>query len=223
MNELSIRDEIVASSKNDGQWLTKKQICEACKCDEKSFRRFVKDFGKDIDVHRKLVCSGKARTYFYTEIILQKFQVWLMKNQVNQGRSNELVKQTAMENLEVGMAANAVMASGSVEAAEQFAKLLIDRTKQVKENKKLEAENKALQVRNESLQIELDESKEWTTLQRYFDNKGWRTNRKKLANISKKLGELGFERKKIYSVEYAKGLWSYRTEDLDNYFFEPAF
>ncbi len=223
MKELNIRDEIIASSKNDGQWLTKKQICEACKCDEKSFRRFAKDFGKDIDVHRKLICSGKARTYFYTEMILQKFQIWLMKNQVNQGRSNELVKQNTMENLEVGMAANAVMSSGSVEAAEQFAKLLIDRTKQVKENKRLEEENKALQVRNESLQIELDESKEWTTLQKYFDNKGWQTDRKKLSDISKKLGLLGFERRKIYSVEYKNGLWAYRTKNLDEYFFEPEF
>lgn len=221
MNEISIRDEIVASSKKNGKWFTVKEICDYCKCSRQTFNNFKSEVAVKAVLQR--VRKDSTHAIEYNNLVLEQFQAWLLKNQVNQGSSSELVKQNAMDNLEIGMAANAVMASGSVEAAEQFAKLLIDRTKHVKENKRLEAENKALQVKNESLQIELDESKEWTTLQRYFDNKGWRTDRKKLANISKKLGGLGFERKRIYSVEYANGLWAYRIEDLDSYFFEPAF
>ena len=87
----------------------------------------------------------------------------------------------------------------------------------------LQKENRFLLEENSNLRIELDESKEWTSLQRYFDENGWNTNRKYLANLSKILGRKGFERRKIKSVEYANGIWSYRIRDLDNYFSQPAF
>jgi transposase len=87
----------------------------------------------------------------------------------------------------------------------------------------LNMKNQELQNENNNLKIELDESKEWTTLQKYFNNKGWETDRNKLSQLSKILGNLGYERRKIYSVEYECGLWSYKIKDLDRYFLEPAF
>ena len=87
----------------------------------------------------------------------------------------------------------------------------------------LNMKNQELQTQNNNLKIELDESKEWTTLQKYFNSKGWETNRNKLSQLSKILGNLGYERRKIYSVEYERGLWSYRIKDLDEYFLEPEF
>lgn len=61
------------------------------------------------------------------------------------------VKQSNMQDMEVGMAANAVMASGSIEAAEQFAQLLISRTKAVAETKRLQAANAQLLIENTKL------------------------------------------------------------------------
>ena len=61
------------------------------------------------------------------------------------------VKQSNMQDMEVGMAANAVMASGSIEAAEQFAQLLINRTKAVAETKRLQAANAQLLIENTKL------------------------------------------------------------------------
>ena len=63
----------------------------------------------------------------------------------------ETVKQSNMQDMEVGMAANAVMASGSIEAAEQFAQLLISRTKAVAETKRLQAANAQLLIENDKL------------------------------------------------------------------------
>lgn len=63
----------------------------------------------------------------------------------------ETVKQSNMQDMEVGMAANAVMASGSIEAAEQFAQLLISRTKAVAETKRLQAANAQLLIENSKL------------------------------------------------------------------------
>ena len=57
-----------------------------------------------------------------------------------------------MEDMEVvGMAANTVMASESIEAAEQFAQLLISRTKAVAETKRLQAANAQLLIENSKL------------------------------------------------------------------------
>lgn len=56
----------------------------------------------------------------------------------------ETVKQSNMQDMEVGMAANAVMASGSIEAAEQFAQL-------VAETKRLQAANAQLLIENSKL------------------------------------------------------------------------
>ena len=61
-----------------------------------------------------------------------------------------------MDNLEIGVAANAVMSSGSVKAAEQFAQLLISRTAAVAENKRLEQTNHQLQLENKQLVEEND-------------------------------------------------------------------
>ena len=63
----------------------------------------------------------------------------------------ETVKQSNMQDMEVGMAANAVMASGSIEAAEQFAQLLVSRTKAVAETKRLQAANAQLLIENDKL------------------------------------------------------------------------
>ena len=82
----------------------------------------------------------------------------------------------------------------------------------------LKAKNKNLESENGNLKIELDESKEWSTIQKWCNENGFSFNRKELAKISLRMGRMGFERRKIYSVEYQNGLWSYRKSDIEDFF-----
>ena len=54
----------------------------------------------------------------------------------------------------MGLADNAVMKSGSIEAARQFANLLISRTEAVAQRNLLQAENNQLRIENQQLQQE---------------------------------------------------------------------
>jgi len=82
----------------------------------------------------------------------------------------------------------------------------------------LKTKNKNLESENGTLKIELDESKEWSTIQKWCNENGFSFNRKELAKISLRMGRMGFERRKIYSVEYQNGLWSYRKSDIEDFF-----
>ena len=119
---------------------TKEDICSICKCDIRTFESFAPQSVSE----RDFISVGSSHKKMYTEQVLQKFQAWLMKNQANQGRASEVVKQATMDNLEIGVAANYVMSSGSIEAAQQFAQLLISRTEAIAKSKQLEAENQQL-------------------------------------------------------------------------------
>ena len=130
MNDL-IKDEYKYS---------KEDICGICKCDIRTFESFAPQSVSE----RDFISVGSSHKKMYTETVLQKFQAWLMKNQANQGKSSEVVKQATMDNLEIGVAANYVMSSGSIEAAQQFAQLLISRTEAIAKSKQLESENKQL-------------------------------------------------------------------------------
>lgn len=226
MNEISIRDEIVANSKKNGKWFTVKEICDLCKCSDRTFKNFKAETLRESTFPQSEILhkSSKLGGNLYSEKVLKLFQTWLMKNTISAGgqkTDKSFIKQNAMENLEVGMAANAVMASGSVEAAEQFAKLLIDRTKQVKENMRLETENKALQLRNKTLQIELDESKEWYSVKRMEKlNRGKRFDWRLLKRESERMG---IDIHKVFDANYEKvnayhiSVWESLFYDTLNY------
>ena len=85
-----------------------------------------------------------------------------------------------------------------------------------------QANELVLQLQNEKqeLQIQLDENEKWCTLMKYFNLHNWKSSRSQLSRLSRELGEMGYERKKIPSIEYPEGLWSYRLNDLDEYFSE---
>lgn len=166
--------EIIESKKeelaNSGYKYSKEDICSICNVDEKTFRRFLEEVRLDIGVQSKIITLAHNKK-MYAEPILQKFQLWLMKNQANQGKSNQVVKQATMENLEIGVAANYVMSSGSIEAAQQFAQLLISRTEAIAKSKQLEAKNQQLEHA-----LEYDQVKDWSpwnklknSWKQYFD------------------------------------------------------
>lgn len=130
MNDL-IKDEYKYS---------KEDICSICNVGHTTFETFASQSVGE----RDFISVGSNHKKLYTETVLQKFQAWLMKNQANQGKSSEVVKQATMDNLEIGVAANYVISSGSIEAAQQFAQLLISRTEAIAKSKQLEAENQQL-------------------------------------------------------------------------------
>lgn len=115
--------------------------------------------------------TGPHNTKYYHPKVEEAFQTWLMKNQANQGRASDTIKEATMDNLEIGVAANYVMSSGSIEAAQQFAQLLISRTEAIAKSKQLEAKNQQLEHA-----LEYDQVKDWTpwnklknSWKQYFD------------------------------------------------------
>lgn len=179
MNELSIKDEIIASS------MTTRQIAKILNISPET----VRINGKALFPNKHSM-NGKPIVWTSQEgkMILERIR--------NNQQGSAATSKAALEDI-ISDLTPALMIKQAMELAQKGYELELQRIKSEKQKVEKERDN---------LQIELDESKEWTTLQKYFDNKGWRTDRKKLANISKKLGGLGFERKKIYSVEYANGL-----------------
>lgn len=169
-----MRDLSTTLQEELGNWYSKKEICDSCGTDEKTFRRFLEENRLDIDVQSKIRTLAHNKK-LYNEDVLKQFQLWLMRNQANQGKSSQVVKQATMDNLEIGVAANAVMSSGSIEAAEQFAQLLISRTAAVAENKQLHATNNQLQLENKQLLNENDYLKKTNELSQlqlgYYKNK----------------------------------------------------
>lgn len=137
MEKIESKNEEIA---NDGYKYSKEDICSICKCDIRTFESFAP---KPI-AERDFISVGSSHKKLYTETVLQQFQAWLMKNQSNQGRASYTIKEATMDNLEIGVAANYVMSSGSIEAAQQFAQLLISRTEAIAKSKQLEAENQQL-------------------------------------------------------------------------------
>ena len=152
MEVLEIKKEEVV---NNEYKYTKEDICSICNVDEKTFRRFFEEVRLDIGVQSGITSSAHNKK-MYTEQVLQKFQAWLMKNQANQGKASDTIKQATMDNLEIGVAANYVISSGSIEAAQQFAQLLISRTEAIAKSKQLESENQQLVHA-----LEYDEVKDW--------------------------------------------------------------
>ena len=162
MNDLEIKKET--------KWTSKKELMEICKCSDKTLEQIISSFnietGFDIKNHIK---KGGYRNLevFYDDYLVKLIQAKLMKNQANQGRASDTIKEATMDNLEIGVAANYVMSSGSIEAAQQFAQLLISRTEAIAKSKQLESENQQLVHA-----LEYDEVKDW---------KKWSELKKELA------------------------------------------
>lgn len=90
-----------------------KEIWELSNSSKSSWDRFVVEFLSVIGEAQKKDYleehpsrNGGNR---YTEKTLKAFQAWLMKNQANQGRASDTIKEATMDNLEIGVAANYVV------------------------------------------------------------------------------------------------------------------
>ena len=162
-------------------WKTAEEIYTTADSSKRSWDRFIADVRNAISKKPNSSCAidgttekcitGTHNTKYYHPKVEEAFQAWLMKNQANQGRASATIKEATMENLEIGAAANYVMSSGSIEAAQQFAQLLISRTEAIAKSKQLEAKNKQLEHA-----LEYDQVKNWTpwnklknSWKQYFD------------------------------------------------------
>ncbi len=162
-------------------WKTAEEIYTDADSSKRSWDRFIADVRNAISKKSNFSCAidgitekcitGAHNTKYYHPKVEEAFQAWLMKNQANQGRASQVVKEVTMENLEIGAAANYVMSSGSIEAAQQFAQLLISRTEAIAKSKQLEAKNQQLEHA-----LEYDQVKNWTpwnklknSWKQYFD------------------------------------------------------
>ena len=90
-----------------------------------------------------------------------------MKNQANQGKASEVVKQATMDNLQVGLSLQEIIKSGNVEAIDEYISIVRNATI-AEHNYKLE------QAKNQQLvhALEYDEVKDW---------KKWSDLKKELA------------------------------------------
>ena len=101
---LEIKNEELANSEYK---YSKEDICSICNVGHAAFERFILIL---TDEDQKFIQKRPSRNggHLYAEPILQKFQLWLMKNQTNQGKSlesknekNWTSKKELMSNLQI--------------------------------------------------------------------------------------------------------------------------
>ena len=135
---------------NNGYKYTKEEICSICNCSVRTFELFAPQSVSE----RDFISVGSSHKKLYKESVLQQFQLWLMKNQANQGRFSQVVKQATKDNIELGALAHVALTNR--EAWEQF-KALGDAKLEAEERLKLEQQqNQKLQLENYKLNEEND-------------------------------------------------------------------
>lgn len=130
-------------------WYSKKEICDVCNVDERTFRNFKKEFNMEIDFHvKRNLRKGDRNVDYYPESILKQFQLWLMKNQTNQGKSSQIVKETTTTAVGNDIALKEIINSGNVEAMQCLMEHYVNETRAVGEAKRLEQINNQLRLEN---------------------------------------------------------------------------
>ena len=100
----------------DGFKYSKEDICNMCNVSAITFERFL---ALSPVIKRDFISTGSSHKKFYNENVLKQFQLWLMKNQVNQGTQVSIVKEACTTVFQLGTLANVALTSGNIEAAEQ--------------------------------------------------------------------------------------------------------
>lgn len=109
-----VKQAVHNSVENNGYKYTKEEICKICNCSIRTFELFAPQSVSE----RDFISVGSNHKRLYAEPILQKFQLWLLSNQANQGRSSQVVKQATKDNIELGALAHVALTNR--EAWEQF-------------------------------------------------------------------------------------------------------
>ena len=122
MLELAKSNETKKSEQN--YIYSAKDIWELSNSSSRSWDRFVTEFLIAIDGDQKRDYleehASRSGGNKYTEKTLKAFQAWLMKNQANQGRSSQVVKQATTQAVEKDLVMTEVIKSGNVDAFNQL-------------------------------------------------------------------------------------------------------
>ena len=126
-----------------------KDIWELSNSSSRTWDNFVADFliATDCDQKRDYLEEHASRSggNKYTEKTLKAFQTWLMKNQANQGRASDTIKEATTQAVEKDLVITEVIKSGNVEAFNQLMnqyKLAFDTAQ---ENKRLLEQTKQME------------------------------------------------------------------------------
>ena len=146
-------------------WKTAKEMYTTANSSKSTWDRFMVDVKNAMpkkpnyrcftdDTANLVIKLGSSHKAYYHPKVEEAFQLWLMKNQANQGRSSQVVKQATKDNLELGALAHVALTNR--EAWEQF-KALGDAKLEAEERLKLEQQqNQKLQLENYKLNEEND-------------------------------------------------------------------
>ena len=92
-----MNDLIKADIKNGADWMSKKELADICKVDEKTIQRIANDIlnldtGVQIQTHIKKGGYHNLET-FYDDYLVKLIQAKLLSNQTNQGNNSSIVKE----------------------------------------------------------------------------------------------------------------------------------
>ena len=140
----------------DTIWYSVKDMCDICNVSKNSWDRFNREFLSITDDTQKDIKERPSRIggNLYSESILKQFQMWLMRNQANQGKSSDVVKAAATTALNTGISLQVIIASGNEEAFNEYVGMAREAFN-TQRNLKLE------QQKNQQLQLEVDKYVQW--------------------------------------------------------------
>ena len=136
-------------------WRTAEEIYTTANSSKRSWDRFIADVRNAtsqksnsscaIDCITKNCITGAHNIKYYHPKVEEAFQAWLMKNQANQGRASDTIKEATTQAVEKDLVMTEVIKSGNVEAFNQLMnqyKLAFDTAQ---ENKRLLEQTKQME------------------------------------------------------------------------------
>ena len=172
------------SNINEANWKTAKEIYTDAGVKKLTWDRFIKTLSI-IDDTQKINRSNRNGGPLFSSEVEKQFQMWLMRNQANQGKSSQLVKETTTTAVGNDIALKEIINSGNVEAMQCLMEHYVNETRAVGEAKRLEQINRQLQLENKQ--------KDSTIVQLTEEN----DHLKKANDFT--TAQLGYYRKKYHS------------------------
>ena len=136
-------------------WKTAKEMYTTCETSRQTWENFVADIRNAVSNKPNSSCkitfttknciTGAHNTKYYHPKVEEAFKAWLMKNQANQGRSSDTIKEATTQAVEKNLVMTEVIKSGNVEAFNQLMnqyKLAFDTAQ---ENKRLLEQTKQME------------------------------------------------------------------------------
>lgn len=179
MEVLEIKEKVESKPTNVKEaitagWKTAEEMYTTANSSKSTWDRFMVDVKNAMSEKPNSSCftdettekciTGPHNTKYYHPKVEKAFQLYLMKNQANQGRASNTIKEATMDNLQVGLSLQEIIKSGNVEAIDEYISIVRNATL-AEHNYKLE------QAKNQQLvhALEYDEVvgwKKWSELKK---------------------------------------------------------